>query len=201
MRILVIVIVFFGLGILLGNLPKGESKAPALAQDADFVGKKIPLETWPSDSVLHSLDSIPPQEWINEASGPAFDDSANQISKVIEDPAKPSQGSATSATALSSSAHSLAITDRMRPIASEGSAAWLPAFASTLKAMEEGEQPGQKITVLAGEQKLEQVLLRVYGPKSKQIPRSLIDYSLRAINKDLDLNALKAGQTLKLPKI
>lgn len=202
MRIVVIIIAFFALGILLGKLRGGDSSPSQPAADADFVGIKIPLAQWPSDSTLHSLDSIPPQEWINESAGPAFNDTADQISKVIADssPSSSAQGSKPlSLASAASSASSLLVTPASRPTQLQGSTAWLPAFGAKLKAMEEGA-PGQKITVLQGEADIQAVLLRVYGVKSKQIPDALIRYSLQRLNPSLDFNALKPGQLVMLPK-
>lgn len=201
MRILLIAIGFFIAGILLGKLPQWLNSSPNATQP-DFVGVKVPLKSWPSDSLLRSLDSIPVQEWINDNADANFRDTVESVSKVIPlSGAKP----LSSTTNLSSSAQGgdslLTISPEPKRRQVEGSNAWLPSFTATLKAMSEGGGKSQTVTVATGELKIADLLLRVYGDKAKQIPVVLIKFSLQPLNPSVNFENLQVGQSVRLPKI
>jgi predicted HNH restriction endonuclease len=59
----------------------------------------------------------------------------------------------------------------------------------------------QKIYTVKTEKNLREVLLSVYGAKAKKIPSVLALYQLRPLNSSVNLEKLKAGDIVILPKV
>ena len=73
-------------------------------------------------------------------------------------------------------------------------------FMAALDRMAADPRKGRTAEPLAGE-RLEQLLVRQYGPEAKGLPLGVVEYQLKLMNPGVDLKNLRPGETVLLPRL
>lgn len=178
--------------ILLSLLLTACYEKRSLENSSVKLGEKYVLQEWPDQAYVSSMDSMVKAE-------------------LVVGPQKKSDVSVSLGTtpmALGEMAKK-AVKEGQKLAAKSGSSLqeenptqslenFIESFSQNIEAVRVGSKKGRKIKSKAGEN-IRELLKRVYGAKSYDIPNAVVNYQLQGINPGKDLSAITEGTEILLP--
>lgn len=153
-------------------------------------GKPYELREWPDSAFVASLDSLFSAEPLKQP----------DIAKRPEVSIDPTQSVLKAPGASASSAPaSVPVPSKELPAGEMFAEKFMKAL-SALQADPSSAALGFVIVARDGEN-LMGLLARAYGPAARQMPKFMVESSLRSINSGLDLSALRSGDSVRLPQV
>lgn len=155
------------------------------------VGKQYALKEWPDSNFVSELDSLFRSEPLKQP------DTA-QVAEIVIDPSH--IGFKTQKNKSSSSATATTPPPSVEQPHGEMFAERFMTAMQALQADPGNAKLSRRESVRDGED-LMALLARVYGNTARQMPRIMVESSLRSLNPSLDLQNLASGSTVVLPAI
>lgn len=162
-----------------------------------IVGKQYALKEWPDSNFVSELDSLFRSEPLKQP------DTA-QVAEIVIDPShigfKPQTTKSLSSASTNSTTNSSTPSPSVEPPHGEMFAERFMAAMQALQADPGNAKLSRRESVRDGED-LMALLARVYGNTARQMPRIMVESSLRALNPAVDLQNLATGATIVLPAL
>lgn len=159
------------------------------------MGKQYALKEWPDSDFVAGLDSLFSHE-------PLKQPDTTHVAEIVIDPShigfKPQK--AKSSSSANSITNSTTQSPSVEPPHGEMFAERFMAAMQALQADPGNAKLSRRESVRDGED-LMALLARVYGNTARQMPRIMVESSLRALNPTVDLQHLSTGSTIVLPAL
>ena len=155
-------------------------------------GKKYALKKWPDSAFIDTLDRYFANEPVRQPRKQKVDISMNMGAKAMSLP-KENPKQLEKKTGKPSRSASVAKETQSFP----------DRFFNALTKLSENsnnKEFGRKYKARGGET-LDDLLLRVYGPQARRIPKSITEGFLRGLNPGVDFSSLSEGEMVLLPEV
>lgn len=157
------------------------------------VGKKYALEKWPDSVYIDTLDRFFKRELVRQSAKQKVEMTMNMGNNAMSLPQKPAQSKPRTSEAKTNETK-----------ASEAKTQSFPdRFFYALSKLSENpgsNEFGKKYRAKNGET-LDELLVRVYGPQSRKIPKYVSESMLKQLNPGTDFSSLAEGETVLLPVV
>jgi len=160
------------------------------------VGKKYALTKWPDSTYIDTLDRFFKYEPLKQSAKQKVEMTMN-MNNIMSLPQKPTQSKPRTSTPNTSNTANT-------PKTSEAKTQSFPDkfFYSLSKLLENpgSSEFGKKHRAKGGET-LDELLVRVYGPQAKKVPKYVSESMLKQLNPGTDFSSMAEGETVLLPVI
>jgi len=156
------------------------------------VGKKYALTKWPDSAYIDTLDRFLKYEPLKQSAKQKVE--MTMSNNIMSLPQKPTQSKPRTSTPNTAST----------PKTSETKTQSFPDkfFYSLSKLLENpsSSEFGKKHRAKGGET-LDELLLRIYGPQAKKVPKYVSESMLRQLNPGTDFSSMAEGEAVLLPVV